>query len=229
MIVLSLTEEDRALLLPLTPEQRDQIFLALLTGAGAGSSWGKMEEETLEAIRRRAARRKQKSEYSKRYYRGHVQNAVQNVVQNTVQNGHPPSPSPSSPSSAPFLPPSSLPPDPSLYSPYNPPSSPSLSPSPRDVSRADEDRFSRFWAAYPRKVGKQAAKKSWSRLHPSEELTQAILQAVEAQKQSRQWRENNGQFIPNPATWLNQGRWEDELPKGESSNPFLDMLEEAGL
>lgn len=228
MIVLSLTEEDRALLLPLTPEQRDQIFLALLTGAGAGSSWGKMEEETLEAIRRRAARRKQKSEYSKRYYRGHVQNAVQNVVQNTVQNGHPPSPS--SPSSAPFLPPSSLPPEPPLSTPpYNPPSSPSLSPSPRDVSRADEDRFSRFWAAYPRKVGKQAAKKSWSRLHPSEELTQAILQAVEAQKQSRQWKENNGQFIPNPATWLNQGRWEDELPKGESSNPFLDMLEEAGL
>lgn len=224
MIVLSLTEEDRALLLPLTPEQRDQVFLALLTGAGAGSSWGKMEEETLEAIRRRAARRKQKSEYSKRYYRGHVQNAVQN----TVQNGHPPSPS--SPSSAPFLPPSSLPPEPPLSTPpYNPPSSPSLSPSTRDVSRADEDRFSRFWAAYPRKVGKQAAKKSWSRLHPSEELTQAILQAVEAQKQSRQWRENNGQFIPNPATWLNQGRWEDELPKGESSNPFLDMLEEAGL
>lgn len=228
MIVLSLTEEDRALLLPLTPEQRDQVFLALLTGAGAGSSWGKMEEETLEAIRRRAARRKQKSEYSKSYYRGRVQNAVQNVVQNTVQNGHPPSPS--SPSSAPFLPPSSLPPEPPLSTPpYNPPSSPSLSPSPRDVSRADEDRFSRFWAAYPRKVGKQAAKKSWSRLHPSEELTQAILQAVEAQKQSRQWRENNGQFIPNPATWLNQGRWEDELPKGESSNPFLDMLEEAGL
>ena len=228
MIVLSLTEEDRSLLLPLTPEQRDQVFLALLTGAGAGSSWGKMEKETLEAIRRRAARRKQKSEYSKRYYRGHVQNAVQTVVQNTVQNGHPPSPS--SPSSAPFLPPSSLPPEPPLSTPpYNPPSSPSLSPSPRDVSRADEDRFSRFWAAYPRKVGKQAAKKSWSRLHPSEELTQAILQAVEAQKQSRQWRENNGQFIPNPATWLNQGRWEDELPKGESSNPFLDMLEEAGL
>lgn len=225
MIVLSLTEEDRALLLPLTPEQRDQVFLALLTGAGAGSSWGKMEEETLEAIRRRAARRKQKSEYSKRYYRGHVQNAIQNVVQNTVQNGHPPSPS--SPSSAPFLPPSSLPPEPPLSTPpYNPPSSPSLSPSPRDVSRADEDRFSRFWAAYPRKVGKQAAKKSWSRLHPSEELTQAILQAVEAQKQSRQWRENNGQFIPNPATWLNQGRWEDELPKGERSNSFLDMLEE---
>ena len=47
MIVLSLSEEDRVLLLPLTPEQRDHVFLALLTGSGAGSSWGKMEEETL--------------------------------------------------------------------------------------------------------------------------------------------------------------------------------------
>jgi len=26
-----------------------------------------------------------------------------------------------------------------------------------------------------------------------------------------QWRKDNGQFIPNPATWLNQRRWEDEL------------------
>ena len=67
MIVLSLTEEDRALLLPLAPEQRDQVFLALLTGAGAGSNWGKLEEETLEAIRRRERRRKSKSEYSKRF------------------------------------------------------------------------------------------------------------------------------------------------------------------
>ena len=22
-------------------------------------------------------------------------------------------------------------------------------------------------------------------------------------------------YIPNPATWLNQGRWEDELPMGK--------------
>lgn len=50
MIVLSLTEEDRALLLPLTPEQRDQIFLGPAHRGWGGSSWGKMEEETLEAI-----------------------------------------------------------------------------------------------------------------------------------------------------------------------------------
>ena len=86
MIILSLTEEDRALLLPLQPAQRDQVFLALLAGMEAGAEWGKVERETLEAIRRRERRRKSKSEYSKRYYKGRVQNSVQNVVQNTVQN-----------------------------------------------------------------------------------------------------------------------------------------------
>jgi hypothetical protein len=28
-----------------------------------------------------------------------------------------------------------------------------------------------------------------------------------------QWRKDGGQFIPNPATWLNQGRWDDQGPE----------------
>ena len=43
-----------------------------------------------------------------------------------------------------------------------------------------------------------------------------MMDAISAQKRSRQWTENNGQYIPNPATWLNQRRWEDELPQGET-------------
>lgn len=71
--------------------------------------------------------------------------------------------------------------------------------------------FEDFWALYPRKVGKQAALKAWSRLKPGAELTKAILEAVEYQKTSRDWARDGGRYIPNPATWLNQGRWEDEL------------------
>lgn len=73
-------------------------------------------------------------------------------------------------------------------------------------------RFDEFWAAYPRKVGKQAAWKAWSKLKPSAELTKAILAAVEYQRNCPQWQKDGGQYIPNPATWLNQGRWEDRLP-----------------
>ena len=39
----------------------------------------------------------------------------------------------------------------------------------------------------------------------------SVIEAVERQKRSDQWTRDNGQYIPHPATWLNQGRWEDEL------------------
>jgi hypothetical protein len=73
----------------------------------------------------------------------------------------------------------------------------------------DVSAFDRFWAAYPRKVGKGAARSAWK----SGKLTgklDAILAAVEKQKASEQWRKDGGQFIPHPATWLRQERWEDE-------------------
>lgn len=78
-------------------------------------------------------------------------------------------------------------------------------------------RFSEFWAAYPRKVGKEAARKSWRRIKPSETLLVKILSAIDKAKNSSQWQNDNGQYIPNPATWLNQGRWDDELPLGINS------------
>ena len=81
--------------------------------------------------------------------------------------------------------------------------------------------FDAFWLAYPKKVGKQAALKAWSKLKPDAELTQTILQAVEYQRKSAQWKRDGGQYIPNPATWLNQGRWEDELPNSKGGTDFL--------
>ena len=39
-----------------------------------------------------------------------------------------------------------------------------------------------------------------------------MLKAIEKQKGSEQWTKDNGQYIPHPSTWLNQSRWEDELP-----------------
>jgi len=38
-----------------------------------------------------------------------------------------------------------------------------------------------------------------------------ILNAIEQQKQSEQWSKDGGQFIPLPATWLNNQRWEDDV------------------
>jgi len=73
--------------------------------------------------------------------------------------------------------------------------------------------FSTFWYNYPKKVGKGAAYDSWLKIQPSNELIGKITAAVESQKKSAAWQKDKGKYIPNPATWLNQGRWDDVLPK----------------
>lgn len=72
------------------------------------------------------------------------------------------------------------------------------------------ERFAEFYAAYPRKVGKDAAWRAWQKRRPDSELLSVMVAAIAQQKNSRQWTRDGGQFVPNPATWLNQGRWQDE-------------------
>ena len=90
------------------------------------------------------------------------------------------------------------------------------------------DLFNQFWAAYPKHIAKQSAVKAFEKLKPDEKLLEAMLKAIELQKESKQWEKDGGAFIPYPATWLNQRRWEDELPQEETDNVFLQMLREEG-
>ncbi len=71
--------------------------------------------------------------------------------------------------------------------------------------------FDIFWAAYPKKVAKVAAARAWKRLNPSDDLIAKIQGALEIQKNSEQWTKEGGRYIPNPATWLNGNRWEDDV------------------
>lgn len=73
-----------------------------------------------------------------------------------------------------------------------------------------ETRFAEFWSAYPKKVGKASCLKAWKKLKPTAELHKHIMEALESQKGSEQWQREGGRYIPNPLTWLNQGRWDDE-------------------
>jgi hypothetical protein len=114
----------------------------------------------------------------------------------------------------------------------SPSPSPSLSPSvspngdidrsAKKASRAAE--FETFYSAYPRKIGRTAAEKAWEKaakngLPPIED----ILKAIETQRKSKQWGDE--QFIPHPATWLNQGRWEDEVEtEEETDEPYYEDL-----
>ena len=69
--------------------------------------------------------------------------------------------------------------------------------------------FEKFWEAYPKHMGKEKARKAFAGLRVSESLLSEMLAALEVQKKLPQWQDK--QFIPYPASWLNQRRWKDEV------------------
>lgn len=71
--------------------------------------------------------------------------------------------------------------------------------------------FTDWWAAYPKRTGKAAAAKAYAkalRTTTPDALMAGLTRAVAGWAADR----TEARFIPNPATWLNQGRWEDEQP-----------------
>lgn len=69
--------------------------------------------------------------------------------------------------------------------------------------------FEEFYAEFPRKVGYGQARAEWAKLSPDEALRKRIVLAVRAWARSPEWARNDGQFIPKPARWLREQRWED--------------------
>lgn len=73
-----------------------------------------------------------------------------------------------------------------------------------------DQTFDLFWLNYPNKKGKAAARKAWSKIKEPTKVIERMKETLPCQIESEAWTKNNGQFIPHPATYLNQGRWEDE-------------------
>lgn len=91
-------------------------------------------------------------------------------------------------------------------------------------------QFEQFWQRYPHKIGKQAAYKAFSVVMRKGKISfgrlMVALEAYIAKTDDRPWC--------NPATWLNQGRWDDEPSQvnghgkpghGKSSGSLLDAID----
>lgn len=77
--------------------------------------------------------------------------------------------------------------------------------------------FDRFWNAYPRKSNKKEAIRAWKNLSPNQQLIEQIIAVVKISvTENPQWIQQGGKFIPYPAKYLNDRRWEDELPTSKS-------------
>jgi hypothetical protein len=69
--------------------------------------------------------------------------------------------------------------------------------------------FDEFWSKYPRKVAKKAAMQAFAKL-PIDEQELAV-DTLDTHLEYWKLKETETDFIPHPATWLNQGRYFDEL------------------
>ncbi len=76
--------------------------------------------------------------------------------------------------------------------------------------------FDTFWDEYPNRKGKGKAREAFQKAIKKTNL-ETMLEAIRKQKQGTQWNRDNGRFIPYPATWLNQERWEDEVDGGNGN------------
>ena len=70
----------------------------------------------------------------------------------------------------------------------------------------DSDSFEAFYSLYPKKVAKQEAEKAWKKLNPNQFICEQIQQHLD-----HAYKNTEKKFIPNPSTYLNQGRWADEV------------------
>ena len=84
----------------------------------------------------------------------------------------------------------------------------------------EPENFQRFWAVYPKKVARRDALKAWRQIKPSTTTLYLMLDDVTQRIDSVQWRKQQGEFIPYPATYLRGRRWEDEKMVPTSRVPW---------
>jgi phage replication O-like protein O len=86
----------------------------------------------------------------------------------------------------------------------------------KTIPKNNSVHFDEFWTAYPNKVAKKKAQDSFDKINPDDELFSLMLSAISESLKTENWIEQNGKYIPMPATWLNGERWNDVLESGAS-------------
>jgi len=88
-----------------------------------------------------------------------------------------------------------------------------------------DENFAEFWAAYPRRVGKQAARRVWDKSLKAladwaeifdDGAPAAMLMAVRYYANHSDTRALEPQFIPHPATWLNRKQFIDYIEQHDA-------------
>jgi hypothetical protein len=96
----------------------------------------------------------------------------------------------------------------------------------KDLS-SEPDEFDQWYSRYPRKEAKENARKAFTKARRQASLQQ-LLSGLEQYKQSIKGKDR--QFIALPASWLNAGRWQDEIPQqAVVDGPWSKSFHEKGM
>ena len=99
-----------------------------------------------------------------------------------------------------------------------------LSIPPKPPKRDYGELFARFWAAYPKKLSKGQAERTFAQLKPNEQLLTEILLGLQRAMTSDSRFVGEKRYTPNASTWLNAKGWQDEhdqdIPKPATSAAY---------
>jgi hypothetical protein len=97
----------------------------------------------------------------------------------------------------------------------------------------DGSLFTRFWEAFPNKLGREKAWEAWKKLNPDKALSELLISTLELWKRSEKWRNKQGdfQYAPRAEAFLSDdGYWKyppgaEGIPKGASGELGAAELE----
>lgn len=92
-----------------------------------------------------------------------------------------------------------------------------------------DQAFEDFWSVYPRRNGKGAARKAFLAQTARGVSAAEIVVAAGAYAQRCRQIGKEAQFIPYPATWLNQERWEDDEEQAPQVRSRMDDAMRSGM
>jgi len=95
-------------------------------------------------------------------------------------------------------------------------SSPTPASSP--IEKKERVTFDEFWKIWPHRVAKTPAKKRWAKMKVDKPLLEKMVAAIKLAQNSDKWKRG---IIPNPATWLHEERWNDEIPDPDAAKKAL--------
>ena len=96
-----------------------------------------------------------------------------------------------------------------------------------DRSKSEAVTFEDFFSAYPRQSYEDDARECWEALDPGD--LSAVIQGLHLWRESANWQQDGGRYIPTAANWLKNGLWRDKpvpytMPQRELSPDELEAI-----